>query len=1624
MGFFKKIFGGGGGGGSGHTPVEAKESGRSKQLVKIVEIISEGEVEGLTDGMKSVYFDNTPVQNEDESYNFKNVLLEGRVGSQSQEIISGFNTSEKEVSVGAQIRKVTPITRTITDAKVSRLRLTLGVQSLFRQEDNGDTNGTSVNLRVYIGERIYPISISGKYSSQYLQQHTFTDLPKTPFTVRIERETEDSESQRLQNNTVWSSYTEIIDTEFTYPNTAYVGVKFDSEYFSNLPIRTYDIKGIKLKVPSNYNPETREYKGLWDGTFKIEWSDNPAWVLYDIVTNKRYGLGERVGEMAIDKWTLYQVAQYCDQLVPDGFGGTEPRFTCNAYLTEQRAAYDVINDICSIFRAMPVWNGRELTVVMDRPADPVWTYTNANVENGEFTYTFSAKKSRHNAIQVEYADKNNAYEKTIEYVSDDDSIRKNGLNVKKVTAFGCTSRGQAHRTGLWLLQTEKLETKTVSFTVGTEGLMHTPGDIIKVADVDYAGTNIGGRVLKVEGKKVTLDREINPEHYTANSFLTYINKQAKHQDIRIVALNGAEITLERTPEDLTDYSVWSLTTQKINTQLFRALSVKEEAKGKYSIVALQHEPQKEAIVDNGAKFEPKSTALLPRVSDIHIDIGTDGKIRVDATVSGGEGSVLYDIRLYKNGNLVEIKLGKKSPEIAFDELEDGDYSVVIQAKNERGQLLSEQTKTFTIDRPPVPRDVRVLGGLGNISISWAWVDDFTQTEIWVSEQDNLATAQRLTKLTARMYTHEVGAKQVRYYWLRHVRGQNVGAFHQQAGIRGESSVDIDKELKLLNEKLSQNIINEVFDTAAPARKLEMVKTVANLNVNQFQGVKQVYNERDGKLYLWNGSQYTSKIQASEIAGQLNQNQLDHALINQLTTAQDSAMQAVAQSQEAKRKVAELSSEFNNINFDVGARNYLLRSAEGGSSWGVSSEAKENWQGKKLTLSLYLNAKGIVRGGRNRVGLSMFLYYMDNSYAWVECWLSNHQGDYSGRLKSTIQLLDKPIKSISNCSFKVEVGGGTCVATHPKLEIGSIATDWSPAPEDLTTTIQFEDIKRSLTNESNTRIAWENSANSRIGNAEATINQLGGTKANKDEVATVAAQALRSQWQSDAKAKVDEVSRAISSETKARTDWQRSAESKINRVDGFSARIDEINRTVTDVSGKVSATRTIKTQAIAGGRTAIAGIALGAANSGKDVESSVIVMADKFQVVKNAQDGSPKSMLSVVNDQIAINGDLIANGQITAPKLAVGAVRADHLAAGEISADKLAIGLGGNLLYNPIFANNAYGWRDFNAKGGNWDNCPTTSAFGRGYHKDDFNPKGEQTEEWRLISITGTPTQFNTLADRGSWVDICRQFVNVVADKWYIVSAYVGGFHCAGQILVEKYNADENQYLGVIAETPIAGQDDIYNKPANFITAYSGEFAKGLQQGARRIWVKFKAPDTGKILLVFRINRYAKNQTYGDFYLARPMLQECTEYATQPNEWQNAGVTAIHGGSIVTNSITAQQIAANTITGNEIVSGTIAGKHIASKTINAGHIVSKSITAKELSVESLSAISADLGAITGGSLKIGSLNGNLGTLFEVHSNGGFRLISRDASGGIELSSATRALHVWDGGAEVVRVGKLS
>ncbi|HDZ3631500.1 TPA: host specificity protein J, partial [Mannheimia haemolytica] len=463
----------------------------------------------------------------------------------------------------------------------------------------------------------------------------------------------------------------------------------------------------------------------------------------------------------------------------------------------------------------------EVSVIIDRPRDPVWTYTNANVVGG-FERSYSARKSRHNAVQVTYSDKTNGYESAIEYVSDDEEIKKHGLNLSQVTAFGCTSRGQAYRTGKWILETEKREKETITFTVGREGLMHLPGDIIRVADSHYAGTEIGGRVLAINGRKVTLDREISIDNA---SYFTYINGEATHSSIKIQSVNGKEITLDSTPTGLETYGVWSLSTKQISSGLYRSISIVENADGTNTITALQHEPQKEAIVDNAAHFVETARTLYkaPQINAVEVSTGYDGKLYISSDISSGDGKLTYDIKITKDGNFYQFKKGLADPNIELSDLPNGDYSVIIYGKNAKGQIVTEKTQTFTIDRPPAPTGVVVTGGLGQITLEWDWVNEVTQTEIFAAETDNFALAKKIAKVTARTYAHTLkGNKVVRYYWLRHARGINVGPFYQQQGVRGESAVDLDARLTELNTQLSRNIVNEVFDVAAPARGLELV----------------------------------------------------------------------------------------------------------------------------------------------------------------------------------------------------------------------------------------------------------------------------------------------------------------------------------------------------------------------------------------------------------------------------------------------------------------------------------------------------------------------------------------------------------------------------------------------------------------------------------------------------------------------------------------------------------------------------------------------------------------------------------------------------------------------------------
>ncbi|OCG58694.1 hypothetical protein A9G37_06280 [Gilliamella sp. GillExp13] len=709
------------------TPSEARDNLKSHQQLSIIDLLCEGQIEGPSNGLQSVFLNDTPIQAPDGSYNFNGVNVEWTAGIQAQSPLEGFPATENEVPVNLEVKATTPIVRTITDPNIDRVRITVGVQSLSSTDNKGNINRTSVSMEIQIGvgsiwKTVKTVDlIDKKTRSQYLTSVILDDLPPKPFNIRVVRRTPDSTSSLLVNNTLWSSYTEIYDTKFSYPNTAVVGLKFDSSQFSGVPRRNYLIKGMIVKVPDNYTPETREYKGFWSGNFKLAWTNNPAWIFYDILTNTRYGMGNRIGQFGVDKFALYTIAQYCDQLVDDGFGGKEPRFTCNCYITEQRQAYDVIHDLCSIFRAMPIWDGTQYTAVMDRPSDPVAIYSNANVVEGQFNYTSAAQKSRHTAVHVRYIDPNNNWEPTTEYVADDDLIKRFGLNVAQVDAFGCTSRGQAHRVGKWLIQTEKLETQTVTFSVGREGIRHLPGDIIGIADNDFTGTTIGGRILAVNDSTITLDRDIDIKNLK-NAYLSVTDTNMLLQKVKIQAQIKPNQIVLVSSVSVDEYSVWGLYDNKIKPRLFKAITIAENSDGTYSITALQHEPQKEAIVDNGAKFEVESGAIfgwsIPPVEQLQAEVIPESDLyqaRLSWSTPRTIQNLKFEVKVYRDDKLINRETVNDT-EYYLSDLQQGKFSATVRGVAEDGRLGDETTIAFSILPPSKPSGLVLTPSAFNVAI--------------------------------------------------------------------------------------------------------------------------------------------------------------------------------------------------------------------------------------------------------------------------------------------------------------------------------------------------------------------------------------------------------------------------------------------------------------------------------------------------------------------------------------------------------------------------------------------------------------------------------------------------------------------------------------------------------------------------------------------------------------------------------------------------------------------------------------------------------------------------------------------------------------------------------------------
>lgn len=780
----------------------------------------------------------------------------------------------------------TPITRTITSANIDRLRFTFGVQALVETTSKGDRNPSEVRLLVQIQRNggwvtEKDITIKGKTTSQYLASVVVDNLPPRPFNIRMRRMTPDSTTEQLQNKTLWSSYTEIIDVKQSYPNTALVGVQVDSEQFGSQQVsRNYHLRGRILQVPSNYNPQTRQYSGIWDGTFKPAYSNNPAWCLWDMLTHPRYGMGKRLGAADVDKWALYVIGQYCDQSVPDGFGGTEPRITCNAYLSTQRKAWDVLSDFCSAMRCMPVWNGQTLTFVQDRPSDKVWTYNRSNVvmpdDGAPFRYSFSALKDRHNAVEVNWIDPDNGWETATELVEDTQAIARYGRNVTKMDAFGCTSRGQAHRAGLWLIKTELLETQTVDFSVGAEGLRHVPGDVIEICDDDYAGISIGGRVLAVNSqtRTLTLDREITLPS-SGTTLISLVDGSGNPVSVEVQSVtDGVKVKVSRVPDGVAEYSVWGLKLPTLRQRLFRCVSIRENDDGTYAITAVQHVPEKEAIVDNGAHFDGDQSGTVngvtpPAVQHLTAEVTADsGEYQVLArwdtpkvvkgvsfllrlTVTADDGSE----RLVSTARTTETTY-------RFRQLALGNYRLTVRAVNAWGQQGDPASVSFRIAAPAAPSRIELTPGYFQITATphLAVYDPTVQFEFWFSEKR--ITDIRQVETTARylgtaLYwiaaSINIKPGHDYYFYIRSVNTVGKSAFVEAVGRASDDAegyLDFFKG-KITESHLGKELLEKVELTEDNASRLEEFSKEwkdANDKWNAMWAVK-IEQTKDGKHYV-------------------------------------------------------------------------------------------------------------------------------------------------------------------------------------------------------------------------------------------------------------------------------------------------------------------------------------------------------------------------------------------------------------------------------------------------------------------------------------------------------------------------------------------------------------------------------------------------------------------------------------------------------------------------------------------------------------------------------------------------------------------------------------------------------
>ncbi|HBH4352195.1 TPA: DUF1983 domain-containing protein [Escherichia coli] len=1304
---------------SSRTPVEADDTVNSRAMAAILDLLGEGVIGGLVNGARSIFIDDLPIVNEDGSSNFSGITWDFRDGSQDQTPMSGFDFVETPKSVNIQLKKTHYVTVSIDNDEADRVRVIMKFPSLRSiDKKTGDTNGTTVEYKFQIangdstfvdvvaeGEKSVGIKLTAKKTGVYYRSYELK-LPKPgrAYKVRVVRITDDNSSQYLYNDTWVDSIGEIVDTPMNYPNSVLVGLKVNSEQFgSTMPSRSYLVRGLKIRVPSNYNEASNTYDGVWDGTFKLLSSSNPAWILFDLLTNARYGLGQYVSESMIDLGQLYQIGRYCDEEVDDGFGSKEKRFAINTQITSRQDAYRLIQDIAGAFRGMVFWAGGMVNIMQDSPSDPVMMFTNSNVKDGLFTYKGSARKDRPSVALVTYNNKEDGYKQNIEYVEDQDAMRRYGERKTEVVAFGCTSRGQAHRVGLWLLYTARMESDVITFTAGLDASFLMPGETVLIQNKYRAGKRNSGRIVEFTKNSITLDAPVSLAK--SGSFIRILNQEGKivERDVFETGENITKVTFSKalsSAEAPVLNGVWTITEPDLEPMRVRIVNIAQgETPGSFDITAVENNPSKYEAIDNGATLIPQNTTVLDptysKPSNLQITEGTylssPGNLSVKLTATWEGKSPEYWISWRRSdennvSNWQSARVTEEQYEIV-NVAENGRYDFQLYAVSFNGkktEIISTVYQVLgTMTPPDAPTSLTAVGDYRNVILNWVNPDsvDLDHINVYASQTNNLDTAKLIAESASTTFTHAgLGDSETWYYWVR--ASNKRGMLSPPNSNLGTEATTRDV-LSFLTGKITSSELGQAL--------LEEIDS----KVSQ-EAVDSIYEQMDESLKSLD-DKFTETDRRLEEA----QNDLKTDVSSTVSKVED-ALKEVENSNAALIQLQETVSEQGKA---VAGAVEAANAALGNSSALIAEEREARVEGDLA------NAKEI-EAMKSTVDSSLAtIEEMKKTVAEVERSSAEVTTNIEALAKTNIDLALRQDED----QHKQMVSNAKITTTQKAFadDMSAMATKMEEIRAEIN-----EDIRASITEETTARVDADNAIASRITKLESKINDdisaaivsEQEARASADEALSKEILSLQAKIEGDISAAISEekiaratadeslaqqittlksqtgkdIKAAVAEETKARTDADSALASSITNlqaqtskdinaaitseatvrtnadnalsgridtlkasVDGNTATIQEQATAIADTNKKVSTAWTLKMEtSTSGGQKYVAGIALGIDTTGL---SQFLVQADRFGLV-NSVNGKITTPFVIENSVAYMNGAYIKDGTITNAKV--------------------------------------------------------------------------------------------------------------------------------------------------------------------------------------------------------------------------------------------------------------------------------------------------------------------------------------------------------------------------------------